>query len=101
LLVGIASAYLVEVLAVIDNLKLPPEERILLNPDPLTDMYLAFAYYFPFVLYWGLTVRRYEYSWKEVFLIGGATGIVMEQMGVVFLMFNPMAWLYVLLVYGS
>ncbi|WP_054840003.1 hypothetical protein [Thermococcus sp. JCM 11816] len=49
-----ASAYLVEVLAIIDNLKLsPPEERILLNPDPLTDLYLAFAYYFPFVLYWG------------------------------------------------
>lgn len=101
LLVGMASAYLVEVLAVIDNLKLPPNERILLNPDPLTDLYLAFAYYFPFVLYWGLTVRRYDYSWREVFLIGGATGILMEQMGAVFLSFNPIAWLYVLLVYGS
>ncbi|WP_048148835.1 hypothetical protein [Palaeococcus ferrophilus] len=101
LLVGMASAYLVEVLAVIDNLKLPPEERILLNPDPLTDLYLAFAYYFPFALYWGLAVRRYDYSWREVFLIGGAIGILMEQMGAVFLSFNPVAWLYVLLVYGS
>lgn len=101
LLVGMASAYLVEVLAVIDNLKLPPEERILLNPDPLTDLYLAFAYYFPFVLYWGVAVRRYDYSWKDVFWIGGATGILMEQMGAVFLSFNPVAWLYVLLVYGS
>lgn len=95
------SAYLVEVLAVIDNLKLPPGERILLNPDPLTDLYLALAYYLPFVLYWGLMVRRYNYSWREVFLIGGTTGILMEQMGAVFLSFNPIAWLYVLLVYGS
>ncbi|NJE04783.1 hypothetical protein E3E36_01165 [Thermococcus sp. M36] len=101
LAVGMASAYLVEILAVIDNLKRPPAERILLHPDPLTDLYLAFAYYLPFVLYWGLAVRRYDYRWWEVFLIGGATGILMEQMGAVFLSFNPLAWLYVLLVYGS
>ncbi|ASJ09436.1 hypothetical protein A3L11_09425 [Thermococcus siculi] len=101
LLVGMASAYLVEVLAIIDNLKLPPEERILLHPDPMSDLYLALAYYLPFVLYWGLAVRRYDYSWWEVFLIGGATGILMEQTGAVFFSFNPMAWLYVLLVYGS
>ncbi|WP_157727212.1 hypothetical protein [Thermococcus profundus] len=101
LLVGMVSAYLVEVLAVIDNLTLPPEERILLNPDPLADLYLAFAYYLPFVLYWGLAVREYDYSWKDVFWIGGATRILMEQTGAVFLSFNPVAWLYVLLVYGS
>ncbi|NJF24089.1 hypothetical protein [Thermococcus sp. Bubb.Bath] len=101
LLVGMASAYLTEVLAIIDNLKRPPGGRALFNPNPLTDLYLAFAYYLPFVLYWGLAVRRYNYSWKEVFLIGGATGILMEQMGAVFLTFNPIVWLYVLLVYGS
>ena len=101
LAVGMASAYLTEVLAVIDNLKRPPGERALLHPDPLTDLYLAFAYYLPFVLYWGLVVRRYDYSWREVFLIGGATGILMEQSGAVFLSMNPLAWLYVLLVYGS
>ncbi len=101
LAVGMASPYLTEVLAVIDNLKRPPGERALLHPDPLTDLYLAFAYYLPFVLYWGLVVRRYDYSWREVFLIGGATGILMEQSGAVFLSMNPLAWLYVLLVYGS
>lgn len=101
LVVGMASAYLTEILAVIDNLKYPPEKRALLSPDPSTDLYLAFAYYLPFVLYWGLVVRRYNYSWREVFLIGGATGILMEQMGAVFLSMNPIAWLYVLLVYGS
>ena len=101
LAVGMASAYLTEVLAVIDNLKRPPGERALLHPDPLTDLYLALAYYLPFVLYWGLAVRRYDYSWREVFLIGGATGILMEQSGAVFLSMNPFAWLYVLLVYGS
>ncbi len=101
LAVGMTSAYLTEILAIIDNLKRPPGERALLHPDPLIDLYLAFAYYLPFVLYWGLAVRRYDYSWREVFLIGGATGILMEQSGAVFLSMNPLAWLYVLLVYGS
>ncbi len=101
LAVGMASAYLTEVLAIIDNLDKPPAERALLHPDPLIDLYLAFAYYLSFVLYWGLAMRRYDYSWREVFLIGGATGIPMEQSGAVFLSMNPLAWLYVLLVYGS
>ncbi|WP_297506059.1 hypothetical protein [Thermococcus sp.] len=101
LAVGMASAYLTEVLAIIDNLNKPPAERALFNPDPLIDLYLASAYYLPFVLYWGLAVRRYDYSWREVFLIGGTTGIPMEQSGAVFLSMNPLAWLYVLLVYGS
>ena len=101
LTVGMASAYLTEILAIIDNLDKPPAERALLHPDPLIDLYLAFAYYLPFVLYWGLAVRRYDYSWRGVFLIGGATGIPMEQSGAVFLSMNPLAWLYVLLVYGS
>ncbi len=101
MVIGMGSACLTETLAVIDNLKRPPGERVLFNPNPLTDLYLAFAYYLPFILFWGLAVRRYNYSWKEVFLIGGATGILMEQMGAVFFSFNPLAWLYVLLVYGS
>ena len=101
LAVGMASAYLTEILAIIDNLNKPPAERALLHPDPLIDLYLALAYYLPFILYWGLAVRRYDYSWRDVFLIGGATGILMEQSGAVFLSMNPLAWLYVLLVYGS
>ncbi len=101
LTVGMASAYLTEVLAIVDNLKRPPGERALFNPNPLTDLYLAFAYYLPFILFWGLAVRRYNYSWREVFLIGGATGILMEQSGAVFLSMNLLAWLYVLLIYGS
>ena len=101
ILAGMASAYLTEILAIIDNLKLPPGDRILLNPYPLTDLYLALAYYFPFILYWGLLVRRYDYSWKDVIIIGGTSGIFMEQTGAVFLSMNPLAWLYVFLVYGS
>jgi hypothetical protein len=74
---------------------------VLLHPDRLTGLYLAFAYYPPFVLYWGLAVRKYSYSWKDVFLIGGTAGIFMEQNEAVFLSFNPVSWLYVLLVCGS
>ncbi|MCD6373236.1 MAG: hypothetical protein J7L37_06800 [Thermococcus sp.] len=101
LAIGMVSAYFTEVLAIIDNLDKPPAERALLHPNPLTDLYLALAYYLPFVLYWGLAAKRYNYSWREVFLIGGATGILMEQSGAVFLSMNPFAWLYVLIVYGS
>ena len=99
--IGMASAYVTEILAIIDNLKLPPADRILLNPDPITDLYLAMGYYLPFIVYWAIAVRRYDYSWKDVFVIGGITGIFMEQTGAVFLSMNPFAWLYILLVYGS
>jgi len=100
-LTGLTSAYLLEILAVIDNLKREPSERILLNPSPPVDIYLALAYYTPFILYWGLVLRKYDYSPRDVFILGGVSGIFMEQTGAVFLSLNILAWFYVFLVYGS
>ncbi|MBE8540060.1 hypothetical protein [Geoglobus acetivorans] len=101
LISGMAFSYLTEILAIADNLPKPPSERILLSPDPFTDLYLALGYYLPFILLWSVLVVRYRYSARDVFLIGGIAGIFLEQAGAVFLSMNPFAWLYVFLVYGS
>ncbi len=92
---------LVEVLAIIDNLPLPPSDRILLNPYPLPDLYLATGFYLAFALWWKFLLDRYDYDAKEVFILGGIFGILIEQVGAIFLSFNPFLWLYVFLVYGS
>ncbi len=93
--------YLVEILAIVDNLPLPPAERILLHPNPIVDLYLATGYYLGFAIAWFMVGRSYKFTILEIFLLGGFFGILFEQMGKVFFSFNPFAWLYVFLVYGS
>ena len=101
LLFALVFGYLVEILAVIDNIPLPPEDRILLNSNPALDLYLALGYYLAFAIVWLLILRRYRFKFWEVFLIAGSFGILFEQTGRIFLSFNPFLWLYVFLVYGS
>ncbi len=93
--------YITEISAVVDNLPKPPEQRALLNPNPLIDLYLAFGYYLAFALVWYLFTRRFNFTYRDAFLIAGSFGILFEQSGKILLSFNPFAWLYVFLVYGS
>lgn len=80
---GVAFGLLVEIFAILDNLDLPPEERILLNPHPVADLIMA-AIYYPFVIVtWYLLLRRYAYSARHIFLLTGAFGIVVEQSGAI------------------
>ncbi len=80
---GVACGLLIEVAAILDNLDLPPEERILLNPHPAADLIMA-AIYYPFVIVtWYLLLRRYAYSARQIFLLTGAFGIVVEQSGAI------------------
>ncbi len=101
MLFGLIFSYLTEIFAIIDNIPKPPSQRILLNPNPLLDLYLAIGYYLPFISFWSFLAIKYDYTPWNVFVIGGSTGILMEQMGAIFLSMNPFAWLYVFLVYGS
>jgi len=90
-----------ETLAIIDNMPLLPERRILFNPDPSTDIYLATGYYSAFALVWSIAYFRFKFTYKSIFLIAGLFGLVFEQMGKILLSLNPFAYLYVFLVYGS
>ena len=90
-----------EALAIIDNVPLPPERRILFNPNPATDIYLATGYYSAFALVWSIAYFRFEFTYKSIFFIAGAFGLFFEQMGKILFSFNPFAYLYVFIVYGS
>ncbi len=101
LIVETLFSLLVEGFVIIDNLPLPPDKRILFHPDPLMDLYLATGFYLAFAIGWKILLDRFDYDAKDVFILGGMFGIVIEQLGKIFLSFNPFLWLYVFLVYGA
>ncbi len=106
LLAGIAYGMLTEIFAILTNLNLPPEQRILLDPNPRNDLVLGLLYYTSLILAWYLLLRRQAYSPREIFFLTGLYGIVVEESGgVLFRLFTqpltgaPYA-LLVMLVYG-
>lgn len=101
LITGTIVGLITELLAIFNNLKLPPEERVLFWPDPVIDIILAISYYFPIALFAAIILHRYKMIEIFVFLIGGIYGICTEQMFQILLSFNLILWFYVLFVYGS
>ncbi|MHA1822205.1 MAG: hypothetical protein ACTSU2_02045 [Promethearchaeota archaeon] len=100
-IIGLLFGELTELFAVLSNLNLPPEERILFHPDPIIDLVLGFAYYFPLFFVLSILIIKIEINLKELFIIGGIYGILTEQDGGILLSFNIIFWFYVFLVYGS
>lgn len=82
ILSGIVVGLLTETFAILSNLDLPYAERALLSPYPGIDLILALFWYGIFVLLWYLLLKRYHYSYLEIFVLGGAYGIIFEQKGV-------------------
>ncbi len=103
---GLLFGLLTEIFAIINNLSLPPEQRVLLNPDPAVDLFYGFFYYLFFIGAWYVLLRGINYSTKEIFLISGIIGIFVEETGAVFLRIfsEPMTGLLyailILFVYG-
>lgn len=81
---GVAFGLLIEVFAILDNLQKPVAERILLSPDPLTDLFFGLFYYSFVVVTWYLLIRKISFSKADVFLLTGALGIATEQAGNIF-----------------
>lgn len=81
---GVFFGLLTEIFAIVNNRSLPPEERILLSPDPVLDLVYGFFYYLLLIVTWYVLVRAFRYSKKEIFLITGILGIFTEEMGQVF-----------------
>lgn len=82
---GVVFGMLTELFAVVNNLSVPPEKRILLSPDPWLDLLYGFFYYFCVSLTWYILLRRYPYSKRAVFLLTGVYGIFTEELGQVFI----------------
>jgi len=81
---GVLFGMLTEVFAIVNNLSRPPDQRVLLSPDPARDFVYGLFYYTFVIGTWDLLLRRYRYSKIEVFLITGALGIFTEEVGRVF-----------------
>jgi len=101
ILFALITGLFIEALAIINSLKLPIEERALFSPYPIPDLIFAIGYYSFFALGIFFILRKYKFSLKELFIIGGIFGIFAEQHGLVFLSFNSINYLYVFLSYGS
>jgi hypothetical protein len=82
---GLVFGLLTETFAILNNLHLPPEKRILLSPDPLHDLFFGVFYYLLLIVTWYLLIRAFTYSKTEVFVMTGLYGIMTEEVGQVFL----------------
>ena len=82
---GLFFGLLTEVFAILNNRQLPPEQRILLSPNPMLDLVYGVFYYFMLIVTWYVLIRVFTYSKSEVFVITGIYGIMTEEVGQVFL----------------
>ncbi len=82
---GVFFGLLTEGFAIINNLDVPPTERILLHPEPLPDLIYGFFYYSFLILTWYFLLRKINFSTKEIFFLTGIFGIFTEETGQVFL----------------
>ncbi len=82
---GVFFGLLTEIFAIINNRSLPPEQRILLSPDPVLDLIYGLFYYSLLILTWYVLIRVFTYSKGEVFIITGIYGIFTEEVGQVFI----------------
>jgi len=82
---GTLLGLLTECFAIAQNWSTPPEDRILLSPDPLQDLLLGFFYYLFVMTAWYAVARVYWYRPWEVFMLTGLYGICVEETGGVLL----------------
>ncbi len=82
---GIFFGILTEIFAILNNLDVPPAERILLHPEPLPDLIYGFFYYSFLIFTWYFLLRKINISTKEIFFLTGIFGIFTEETGQVFL----------------
>lgn len=103
---GLVFGLITETFAILNNRHRPPEERILLSPDPLHDLVFGVFYDLMLILTWWLLIRAMRYSKLEVVVITGLLGIMTEEMGQVFVrifvvpVVGPLYALIVATVYG-
>jgi hypothetical protein len=82
---GLCFGLLTEVFAIVNNLHLPPEQRILLSPVPVLDLVYGIFYYLMLIVTWFALIKALTYSKSEVFVITGIYGLLTEEVGQVFL----------------
>jgi len=101
---GLIAGLIIEVLAIINSMKLAPADRALFHPDPIPDLILAVGYYVLLGIGSYILLRKNKFYVNEVFVLGGIFGLIVEQHGLVLLSVfagNILGGIYVFLSYGA
>lgn len=78
---GVIFGLITELLAIIENLDISADQRVLLSASPVKDILFGFVYYSLVMFTWYFLLKRYNYSRKEVFLVTGIYGVFVERSG--------------------
>jgi len=103
-LIGLISGLFIEFLAILSSMKLPVGQRALFHQEPIQDLILAAGYYAFLTIGTYFILKKYEFSLKEIFILGGIFGLIAEQHGGILLQLlsgNILGGIYVFLSYGS
>ncbi len=101
------SGLLFEILAWTSNFLQQNQNPALLHPQLIPDLLLAIGFYASWAVGWVIATKKFTYSVKEVFILQGIYGIVLEQSGEILISgltnfpFGIYLWIYVFIVYGS
>lgn len=76
-------------------------ESGLFSKDLLYNLILSMGIYDSLIIIWYFLLIKYKFSLAGVFFSAGIWGVVIEQDFAVLLSFNPLAYLYIFLAYGS
>ncbi len=98
---GLVVGILIELLAIINTANIPLGERALFHQLPIPDLILAAGYYAALFIGSFIIVKKYNFSVKQLFILGGVFGLIFEQFGIILLSFSLLNYAYVFLSYGS
>ena len=76
-------------------------ESGLFSKNLLSNLILSMGIYDSLIIIWYFLLKKYKFSLAGVFFSAGIWGVVIEEDFAVLLSFNPLAYLYIFLVYGS
>mgnify|MGYP003977509971 CR=1 FL=1 len=82
---GVLIGLIIEMFAIIASQSIPIGQRALFHQEPIPDLILAIGYYAMLMLGSYIMLRRYNYSLKQIFILGGIFGVILEQHGGVLL----------------
>lgn len=73
----------------------------LFDRNPIKNILIGWGHYISFALIWFFVSKRYKYSIRDVFLLSGIIGIILESKFAVLLSLNPILYIYAFLVHSS
>jgi len=106
-LATLIGTFLLEFGAGLNNFVLNEAQPALFHPQLIPDLIISIGVYSAWWLVWWFLLRRFAFRTGEVFWLTGLYGVLIEQLGKVFIAglqtfpLGLLMWLYVAVAYGS